>query len=93
MKSFSLHSDLSEPRRDQEEGGELDSHEVGRHFCGSRRDQEVVLDPQVSLEEIMSREVELGCESWTSYIDINELPRSYYTLCKSADGLKKKNAL
>ena len=27
---------------------------------------EVELDPQVSLEEIMSREVELGCESWTS---------------------------
>ena len=28
--------------------------------------REVVLDPQVSPEEIMSREVELGCESWTS---------------------------
>ena len=27
-------------RRDQEEGGELDSHEEVRHFCGSRRDQE-----------------------------------------------------
>ena len=26
-------------RRDQEEGGELDSHEEVRHFCGSRRDQ------------------------------------------------------
>ena len=25
------------------------------------------LDPQVSPEEIMSREVELGCESWTSF--------------------------
>ena len=26
--------------------------------------REVELDPQVSPEEIMSREVELGCESW-----------------------------
>ena len=39
---------------------------------GSRRDREikrreVELDPQVSPEEIMSREVELGCESWTSF--------------------------
>ena len=25
------------------------------------------LDPQVSPEEIRSREVELGCESWTSF--------------------------
>ena len=29
---------------------------------------EVVLDPQVSPEEIMSMEVELGCESWTSLL-------------------------
>ena len=45
---------------------------------GSRRDQkikkswagggtEVELDLQVSPEEIMSREMELGCESWTSF--------------------------
>ena len=36
---------------------------------GSRRGQEeeVELDPQVSPEEIMSKEVELGCESWTSF--------------------------
>ena len=27
-------------RRDQEEEGELDSHEEVRHFLGSRRDQE-----------------------------------------------------
>ena len=42
------------------------------HSQGSRRDQEfkrreVELDPQVSPEEIMSKEVELGCESWTSF--------------------------
>ena len=29
--------------------------------------REVELDLQVSPEEIMSREVELGCESWTSF--------------------------
>ena len=29
--------------------------------------REVELDPQVSPEEIMSREVELGCESWTFF--------------------------
>ena len=35
----------------------------------SRRDQEEggELDPQVSPEEMMSREVELGSESWTSF--------------------------
>ena len=32
---------------------------------GEIKRREVVLDPQVSSEEIMSREVELGCESWT----------------------------
>ena len=36
---------------------------------GSRRDQEEGggAGPSVSPEEIMSREVELGCESWTSF--------------------------
>ena len=34
----------------------MGSHEKVRRFCGS----EVVLDPQVSPEEIKSREVELG---------------------------------
>ena len=33
---------------------------------GKIKRREVVLDPVVSPEEIMSREVELGCESWTS---------------------------
>ena len=31
----------TESRRDQEEGGELDSHEEVRRFCGSRPDQKV----------------------------------------------------
>ena len=30
--------------------------------------REVELDLQVSPEETMSREVELGCESWTSFV-------------------------
>ena len=34
---------------------------------GEIKRREVVLDPQVSPEEIMSREVELGSESWTSF--------------------------
>ena len=33
---------------------------------GEIKRREVELDPQVSPEEIMSREVELGCESWTN---------------------------
>ena len=61
-KKFSLLGQVRDTgsRRDQEEGGELDSHEEVRHFCGSRRDQE---DPQVSPEEIKSREVELGVKA------------------------------
>ena len=34
---------------------------------GEIKRREVELDPQVSPEEIMSREVGLGCESWTSF--------------------------
>ena len=34
---------------------------------GEIKRREVELDPKVSPEEIMSREVELGCESWTSF--------------------------
>ena len=34
---------------------------------GEIKMREVVLDPEVSPEEIMSREVELGCESWTFF--------------------------
>ena len=34
---------------------------------GEIKRREVELDPQVSPEEIMSREVELGRESWTSF--------------------------
>ena len=54
---------FTDSRRDQEEGGELDYHkEVRLSFAGPGKikRQEVVLDPQVSPEEIKSREVELG---------------------------------
>ena len=34
---------------------------------GEIKRREVELDPQVSPEEIMNREVELGWESWTSF--------------------------
>ena len=35
---------------------------------GEIKKREAELDLQVSPEEIMSREVELGCESWTSFV-------------------------
>ena len=59
----------SESKRDQEEGGELDSHKVRFSFAGPGeiKRREVVLDPQESPEEIKSREMELGSESWTSF--------------------------
>ena len=37
---------------------------------GEIKRREVVLDPQVSPEEIMSREMELGSESWTSFASV-----------------------
>ena len=41
MKLYIIINSLrSESRRDQEEGGDLDSHEEVRLICGSRRDQE-----------------------------------------------------
>ena len=39
--------------------------------------REVVLDPQVSPEEIKSRAVELGFESWTSFASVVSQRRSY----------------
>ena len=45
---------------------------TARRFQARSKDQEikrreVELDPEVSPEEITSREVELHCESWTSF--------------------------
>ena len=43
------------------------------------------LDPQVSPEEIMSREVELGCESWTSFASVfPQQQRNGHCPCDSA---------
>ena len=58
----------SESRRDQEEGGELDSHEEVRlPFAGPGeiKRREVVLDPEESPVETKNRQVKLGSESWT----------------------------
>ena len=64
----------SESRRAQEEGGgELDSHEKVRLSLvglGEIKRREVVLNPQESPEEIKSKEVELGSESWTSFASV-----------------------
>ena len=46
----------SESRRDQEEGGELNSHEEVGHFCGSTRDQE--------------EGGGAGVEGWTSFASV-----------------------
>ena len=53
---------VEESRRDQEERGELDSTKKldASAGPGEIKRREVVLDPQVSQEEIKSREVELG---------------------------------
>ena len=56
----------AESRRDQEGGGELDSRKKNRLLFagpGEIKRREVVLDPQVSLGEIKSRDGELGSES------------------------------
>ena len=48
----------------------MDCVDLNQHnrVPGETMRREVELDPQVSPEEIMSREVELGCESWTSFV-------------------------
>ena len=69
-------------RRAQEEGGgagpsryRVQARSRGGRWCwafklqgpGETKRREVMLDPVVSPEESMSREVELGCESWTFF--------------------------
>ena len=46
------------------------SDETINQSPGEIKRREVVLDPQESLEEIKSREVELGSESWTSFASV-----------------------
>ena len=64
VKQHSTNHEIhTESRRHQEEGGGLESHEEVRLSLaglGEIKRREVVLDPQVSPEEIKSREVELG---------------------------------
>ena len=74
-------SDQEPSRRDQEEGGELDSHEEVRlSFAGPGeiKRRVLVLDPQGSPEEIMIKKVGLGSESWTCLL-LQLLPNSSAT--------------
>ena len=53
-----------------------------------KRSREVVLDPQVSPEEIKSREVELGSESWTSFGSVVTQQQRYgHCSCDSNKGV------
>ena len=70
---------LPESRRDQEEGGELDSPEDVRHICGSRRDLKEGGDAGPSSQPRRDQEQGggAGMESWTSFASIVSQRRSY----------------
>ena len=51
------------------------------------------LDPQVSPEEIMSREVELGCENWTSFASACSSQCNGQRPCDSAQARQLKQQL
>ena len=52
---------------------------------GEIKRREVVLDPQVSHEEIKSRDVEMGSESWTSFASVVTQQQCYgHCPCDSA---------
>ena len=56
-------------------------------FAGSGeiKRREVVLDPNVSPEEIVSREVELGSENWTSFaLVVTQQQCNEHCYCDSA---------
>ena len=56
--------------------------------------REVELDPQVSPERILSREVELGCESWTSFASsCSPKQCNGHCLCDSAQSRQLKLAI
>ena len=59
---------------------------------GETKRKEVVLDPQVSPEEIKSREVELGSESWASFASVVTRQQCYgHCPCdRSAQQLKQQ---
>ena len=52
------------------------------------------LDPQVCPEKIMSREVQLGCESWTSFVSgFPQQQCNGHCLCDSAQARQLKQQL
>jgi len=52
---------------------------------GEIKRREVVLDPQVSPEEIKSRDMEMGSESWTSFASVVTQQQCYgHCPCDSA---------
>ena len=52
---------------------------------GEIKRREVMLDPQLSPEEITSREMELGSESWTSFASVVPQQQCYgHRPCDSA---------
>ena len=76
LLSVSVASRATESRRDKEEVGDSSWTLTAKRldaFAGPDeiKRREVVLDPQeVSPEETMSMEVELGCESWTFFASV-----------------------
>ena len=88
---------IAESRRDQEEGGELDSHEKVRlSFAGSGdiKRREAVLDPQVSPEEIKRTEMELGLR--VGLLSLRVVPRQQrngHCPCDSAQARRLKQQL
>ena len=74
----------AESRRDQEKGGDLDSHDEVRHFCGSRRDQEEEggVGPTSQPRRDQEQGGGVGLESWTSFASVVSQRRSYgHCLC------------
>ena len=64
------------------------SHEVRLSFAGPgeiKRREVVLVDPPDSLEEMKSKEVELGSESWTSFTSVVTQQQCYgHCPCDSA---------
>ena len=78
--SYRVHGPGEIKRRDvvldpQVTGYRIQARARGGRWCwtlklqgpGEIKRREVVLDPQASPKEIMNRDVELGCESWTFF--------------------------
>ena len=87
MKLYIIINSLrSESRRDQEDEVSWTLMKKSESFAGPGeiKRRAVMLDPQVSPEEIKSREVELGSESWASFASVISQQQCYlYSLCDS----------